>query len=162
MAYSNSSNELFLGSQGVAMKLKWHVLIDVAYRFVAAQRSWKNGRCCDSGFLINGAMQPVAGWRERIPAETVSIREYTAFSKWSLQRGYLEDNWGDQVSSVRESVKKGVSLKGAAIQRKLERGSWRISTVRSRYQGTADEDTADWKRACAVVICKLWWLATAL
>jgi hypothetical protein len=41
----------------------------------------------------------------------------------------------NQVSSVRESVKKTGSWKGAAIQRRLERGSCRISTVRSRYQG---------------------------
>jgi hypothetical protein len=35
---------------------------------------------------------------------------------------------------------------GAAIQKGLERVSERISPVRSRYQGTAGEDTAGWKR----------------
>jgi hypothetical protein len=34
---------------------------------------------------------------------------------------------------------------------------WRIPTVRSHYQGTTVEDTADWKDlACAVMICKVW------
>jgi hypothetical protein len=55
------------------------------------------------------------------------------------------------------------SWKGTAIQRRLQHRSWRISTARSRYQGTADEASADWKNlACAVVICKMWRLAMAL
>jgi hypothetical protein len=69
----------------------------------------------------------------------------TAFCTRSVQRGYKEDSWGNGVSSVRESVRKRVSWKEAAIKRGLERGSWRICTVRSRYQGTAGEDTAGWK-----------------
>jgi hypothetical protein len=52
----------------------------------------------------------------------------------SVPISYEEDSWSNQVTSVREAVKRGV-----------ESGSLRISTVRSRYQGTADEDTAGWK-----------------
>jgi hypothetical protein len=33
-----------------------------------------------------------------------------------------EDDWGNQVSSARQSVRKGIRWKGAAIQRGLERG----------------------------------------
>jgi hypothetical protein len=36
---------------------------------------------------------------------------------------YKEDNWGNQVSSVLEAVKKRDNWKGAAIQRGLQRGS---------------------------------------
>jgi hypothetical protein len=71
---------------------------------------------------------------------------------------YKEDNWGNRASSVREAVKKRDSWKGAAIQREIERGSWRISTVRSHCQETADKDTGDWKGA----LCELWRLVVAL
>jgi hypothetical protein len=64
----------------------------------------------------------------------------------AVSRCYNEESWGNQVSSVRKSVKKGVSWKGAAIQRRLERGSRIISIVRRRYQGKAGEDIAGWKR----------------
>jgi hypothetical protein len=37
-----------------------------------------------------------------------------------VPRSFKEDNWGKQVSSVLESVKKSVSWKVAAIQRGLE------------------------------------------
>jgi hypothetical protein len=67
-------------------------------------------------------------------------------SAQAVPRSYKEDNWGNQVSSVRESVKKRVSWKKAAIQRGIQRGSRRISTVRSHYQGAVGEDTAVWKR----------------
>jgi hypothetical protein len=43
-------------------------------------------------------------------------------------------------------VKERGSWKGAAIQRGLDPGNRRISTVRSRYQGAVGESTADWKR----------------
>jgi hypothetical protein len=59
-----------------------------------------------SGVLINGVTQPVGGRREHILAETVSIREWTVLSTWSVPRSYKKDNWGNQVSSVREAVKK--------------------------------------------------------
>jgi hypothetical protein len=59
-------------------------------------------------------------------------------------------------SSMLESVKKGDSWKEAAIQRGLECRSWRISTVRSRYQRTARKDLA-----CAVIF-KVWMLAVDL
>jgi hypothetical protein len=38
---------------------------------------------------------------------------------WSMPRSYLEDNWGDQVSSIKESVR-----------RRLERGKLKISSVK--------------------------------
>jgi hypothetical protein len=56
------------------------------------------------------------------------------------------------VTSVRETVKQRGSWKGAAIQRGLELGSWGISTVRSRYQGTGGEDTAGWETAQRVLV----------
>jgi hypothetical protein len=49
---------------------------------------------------------------------------------WSAPRSYLEDNWGNEVSSVQEFMKRG-----------LERVKLRTSTVRSRCQGTAGEDS---------------------
>jgi hypothetical protein len=50
-----------------------------------------------------------------------------------MPRNYLEDNWGDKVSSLRECVK-----------RRLE--SRRISTVRSRCQEMTGEDISGYKR----------------
>jgi hypothetical protein len=41
----------------------------------------------------------------------------------AVPRSYKEDNWGNQVTSVWQSVKRGVSCKGVAIQSGLERGS---------------------------------------
>jgi hypothetical protein len=70
-----------------------------------------------------------------------------------VPRSFKEDNWGNQVSSVLESVKKGVSWKGAAVQRGLERGSRGLATVRSHYQATTSVDTAGskvWKLAMAL------------
>jgi hypothetical protein len=52
-----------------------------------------------------------------------------------VQRGFKEDNWGNRVSSIRESAKK----KGAAIQEGIEPGSRGIAIVRSRYQATSSE-----------------------
>jgi hypothetical protein len=81
----------------------------------------------------------------------------------AVPRSYKEGSWDNQVSSVWESVKERVSWKGSTIQRELEHGSCRIFTVRSRYQGMADEDNVGWKiLACAVVICKVWRLAMEL
>jgi hypothetical protein len=58
----------------------------------------------------------------------------------AVPRSYKEDKRGSQVSSVRESVKKRVRWNRAAIQRGHERGSRRISNVRSRYHGKARKD----------------------
>jgi hypothetical protein len=65
-----------------------------------------------------------------------------------------EDNWSNQFNSVRASVKKRRSWKGAAVQRGLEPGSRGIAIVRSRYQETSSEDTEGWKRLS--VIFKAW------
>jgi hypothetical protein len=84
---------------------------------------------------------------------TIEVLLEKVFFTRSVQRGYKEDNWGNRVRSVWESVKKGDIWKAAAIQWGLDRGSWRTSTVRSRYLGTAGEDnTAGWKRQRV-----LWW-----
>jgi hypothetical protein len=42
---------------------------------------------------------------------TIKILLETAFSTRCVQRGYKEENWGNRVNSVRESVKKRNSLK---------------------------------------------------
>jgi hypothetical protein len=77
---------------------------------------------------------------------TIEVLLETVFSTWSVLRSYKEDNWSNRISFVWESVKKRSSWEVATVQRGLERGSWRISTVRSRCKDRADEDTADWKR----------------
>jgi hypothetical protein len=64
--------------------------------------------------------------RKYVPAatdthETIEVPLETVFSTRSVQRGFEEDNWGNRVSSVRESVRKRGSLEGAAVQRGLER-----------------------------------------
>jgi hypothetical protein len=64
-------------------------------------------------------------------------------------RSYKEENWGNEVSSVREAVKKKGQLEeswGSAVQRGLEHGRRGIAIVRSRYQETSSEDTASWKK----------------
>jgi hypothetical protein len=49
-----------------------------------------------------------------------------------------------------------------SVKRRLGRCSWRIPTLRSPYQVTAVENTADWKDLeCSVVTCKLYKLAEA-
>jgi hypothetical protein len=53
---------------------------------------------------------------------TIEVLLETVFFTRYVQRSYKEDNWGNRVSSVWESVKKRVSWKGAAIQKELESG----------------------------------------
>jgi hypothetical protein len=62
---------------------------------------------------------------KNIPAATdthakIEVLLETVFLRWPVPRIYKEDNWGNQVSSVRDSVKKSDSLKGAVAQRGLE------------------------------------------
>jgi hypothetical protein len=85
--------------------------------------------------------------------------------------GYKEDNWGNQISSLLESVGQSVTVKsqlkvslfreelievrkrswkGAAVQRGLDPGSRKIATVRNRYLATTSDDIAAWK--CLSVI----------
>jgi hypothetical protein len=59
---------------------------------------------------------PVAWWREHIPAETVSIKEWTVFSARSVPMCYKEENWGNRVSSVRECVKTGLEPGGSLLE----------------------------------------------
>jgi hypothetical protein len=61
-------------------------------------------------------------------------------------RGYKEENWGNQISSVslRRQDLVGArirSCKGAAFQKELEHESRGIVIVGSRYQATTSEDT---------------------
>jgi hypothetical protein len=60
--------------------------------------------------------------------------------------GYKEDNWGNRVGSVWESVRKRDSWKGAAIQRGLQPESKELIIVINRYQATTSEDTVGRKR----------------
>jgi hypothetical protein len=48
-----------------------------------------------------------------------------------VQGGYGEYNWGNWVNSLRESVKKRDSRKGAVIQRGLEPGSRGLVIVKA-------------------------------
>jgi hypothetical protein len=41
-------------------------------------------------------MQPIAGWREHIPAEMVSIWEGMVLSTWPVPSSNLENSWGTQ------------------------------------------------------------------
>jgi hypothetical protein len=59
---------------------------------------------------------------------------------------YKEDNWGNKVSYVLESVKKRCSWKGAILHSGLKPRGRRIATVRNCYQATTSEDTAGWNR----------------
>jgi hypothetical protein len=64
----------------------------------------------------------------------------------AVPRSYKKDNWGNQVSSERESVKKRGSWKGTAFQRGLEPESKELAIIISRYQEAISEETAGWER----------------
>jgi hypothetical protein len=93
-------------------------------------------------------------------------------SLWSVPRSYFEDNWAtllvgslagkgrllgwcemaaglgvswEPAVEFRSCQSSGV-LYGRLWRQNLSAWSWRLSTVRSRCQGTADKDTAGWKR----------------
>jgi hypothetical protein len=91
---------------------------------------------------------------KHVPAETVRIQEWTVLSARAAPRSYKEDNWGNQFKSLRESVKKRLSWKGAAVQRRLEPGSRGRAIVRSRFKKTFIEGTECWKRL--INIYKVW------
>jgi hypothetical protein len=87
---------------------------------------------------------------------TIEVLLEMVFSTRSVKSGYMEDDWGNLVSSVRESVKERVCWKGAAVQRGLQRGSRGIALVRSRYHKTSSEYTVTWKKysvCCRVLEC---------
>jgi hypothetical protein len=85
------------------------------------------------------------------------------FSTRAVPRSYKEENWGNQVSSVRESVKKRIRWKGAAIQARFERWSRKISNVKAVARERLVKIQAARKGlAGAGVICELWWLAVEL
>jgi hypothetical protein len=61
-----------------------------------------------------------------VPAATnthtiIEVRLETVLSTRSVQRGYKEDNWGNQVSSVRESARKRDSCKGWDFRTEAEK-----------------------------------------
>jgi hypothetical protein len=66
---------------------------------------------------------------------TVEVLLETGISTRSVPRSYLEDNRRDQVSSVREFVKRG-----------FERVKLKNLHCWSRYQETSNVDTAGWRR----------------
>jgi hypothetical protein len=74
----------------------------------------------------------------------------TRFSTRSMQRGYEEDNWGNRVGSVWESVKREPEAEESPLLKSVIRKHV-VKTVK------AGNCLAD-----AVVICELWRLAVAL
>jgi hypothetical protein len=77
---------------------------------------------------------------------TIETLLKTMFFPLSAQRGCKKNNWGNRVSSVRESLKKRDIWKGAAVHRELEPGSRGITIVRSRCQASNSEEAAGWNR----------------
>jgi hypothetical protein len=73
-----------------------------------------------------------------------------------VPRGYKEDNWSNEVNSVRESVKKRVSWKGAA---EVEESPLLETVTRELLVKTLRAGKA---LVGAVVIGELWRLAVAL
>jgi hypothetical protein len=121
---------------------------NIRFQATAANMTTEGRPLLGSRFLISKNRQPLLGNDSinTFPRQRTRIREWKMLSARALPKSYKEDNWGNQVSSLREAVK-----------RRLESGNWRISTTRSCYQGTAAADTAGWKTlACAVVICEVW------
>jgi hypothetical protein len=62
-----------------------------------------------------------------------------------VQNAYKEDKWGDRVTC--QLLVETRVPHGRLWISKLRGWSWRLSTDRSRCQGTADEDIAGWKIA---------------
>jgi hypothetical protein len=95
-----------------------------------------------------------------IPAETVSIREWTVLSTRSVPRSYLEDNWGEQVSQL--------SVVGQFCVGGFEDRTWgREAEESPLLEAGARErlmkiQQAGKGLAGAVVICEMWRLAVAL
>jgi hypothetical protein len=78
--------------------------------------------------LANGSETFVSRQRlgKHVPAAadthaTIEVVLELVFSARSVQRNYEEVNWGDRVCSIRKSVEKRDSSKGAAVQKGLER-----------------------------------------
>jgi hypothetical protein len=80
---------------------------------VASGRLWKN-----HSFIGNGLV--TRSRDNRYECNNRSTVGNGAFYSDS-QKSYKEDNWGNRVSYVRESVKKGSSWKGVTVQRGLAR-----------------------------------------
>jgi RNase H-fold protein (predicted Holliday junction resolvase) len=83
------------------------------------------------------------------------------FSTQSVQRGYKEDNWGDQVSSVRETVKKRGRRKEFCKRVWDERTSAHEAEESPLSKTVTRERTVKTQQArkglaAAVVICELW------
>jgi hypothetical protein len=125
------------------------LIYTVACRPVTEKLTTKQHPLLGNRLLISKYTQLVlsnAFENKHILTDTIGVLQWTVFSTRSVPRCYTEDNW----SKIRERV----VVK--SVKRRLSRCSWRIPTVRSRYQGTTDENTAGWEDlVCAAVICKL-------
>jgi hypothetical protein len=62
---------------------------------------------------------------------TIDVLLEMMFYTRPVPRSYKEENWGSQVSCVRESMKKSVQLEGSRIQRGLEPRSRGIAIVKA-------------------------------
>jgi hypothetical protein len=103
----------------IHVKYNSHKISIMAYRPVA--KRW----LCKQRSLLANALNTHAHNNRR-----------TVFSMWSVPRYYNREFWS-LVSLV---------LYWRLWRKDLSAWSWRITTVRSRYQGTDGEDTAGWKR----------------
>jgi hypothetical protein len=93
-----------------------HVLLFFLLDFIAVVRF---------GIACRGVTRERLG--RHVPAETdthaIEVLLGTMFSTRCVQRGYTEDNWGNRVSSVEDSVRKGRSWKGTVVQGEHMHGS---------------------------------------
>jgi hypothetical protein len=115
-------------------------------------------QCSMYSHRLGGYISSLSGqWLSKhIPAAAVMhATGETGCCLRSLGRSVKKKRTGatSQLSSAREAEKRWCYswqlswvLHGRLCQEDLSAWSWRISTVRSRHQGTAGEDTADWKR----------------
>jgi hypothetical protein len=87
---------------------------------------------------------------------TIEVLLETLFFIRFMQRSYQEDNWDNQVSSVRGSVKKRGSWKGAAIREDLsaEPEESPLLEAVAREQLVKPQQAGE-DLVCAVVICKV-------
>jgi hypothetical protein len=91
----------------------------------------------------------------------------TVFPTWSMQKGYKEDNWGNEVSSVWDAAMKRDSWKRVGMKLlfredlspEAEESALLEAVIRKWLVRTQQAGKG---LAGAVVICELWRLAVAL
>jgi hypothetical protein len=138
--------------------------VQARYWITTSKQTTKQHPLLGSRFLTSKYTQPLlsnAFANKLVPMERIGVQQWTVFSTGSVPNLYKDGNTSKSSERVvRESVKRGTSR---SSKQQNERGSWRISTVRSRYQWTTCEDTADWEGLVYdVVICLTWKWAMAL